>query len=341
MLNDEWRMTTALTRLLAVAALLMVTVPTGAQRFQPTFLGVVDEHGQLTPLAVYDGAAWWNRWPRAAESQEIRDLPLPESLAAIPADWLPPGANLPTAWQAYRAGKLVPFRALGPARSPERALMDTITIRTTYRGRSGEEDTLAIAGPGVLGRFVGLSNAEADAVLRQLAPRITTLEADALARWKQQQAAEGITDLALARTYMVRSPSRTDYVSAPPAGQERDYGILKSARPIDGRTYLYLQGEKLFTIRANDDCMMQLSTSGFVVVDRAGHVESEKIGADGFSEYCGDAGEFVYHLGTVVIGRRTWWIVKVGVEDGDDYGLIDPLTGEEIELKGLWSLRQK
>ena len=140
---------------------------------------------------------------------------------------------------------------------------------------------------------------------------------------------------------MVTMPSGTDYVSAPPAGDERDYGIWKSPRPIDGRTYLYLRGEKLFTTRANEDCMTQLSTSGFVVVDHAGRVGSEKIAAGASSESCGDAAEFVYHLGTVVIGRRTWWIVKVAVEDGDDYGLIDPLAGDEIELKGLWGLRQK
>jgi poly(3-hydroxybutyrate) depolymerase len=46
-----------LTALFAAAAFLVTPAPTGAQSAQPTFLGVVDEHGQLTPIAVYDGAS--------------------------------------------------------------------------------------------------------------------------------------------------------------------------------------------------------------------------------------------------------------------------------------------
>ena len=325
-----------LTRLLVVALLLTMPASTRAQ-LQPTFLGVVDGRGQLTPIAVYDGATWWNRWPWAAESEEVRNLPLPPSLAAIPADWLPPGVRLPVNWQAFRSGKLVPIRALRPTRSSEPGLMDTVTITTTYRGRPSEEDTLAISGPGILAGFGVLSRAQSDAILQQLEPRIAALEADEIASWKKE--ITEYKETALTRTYMVTGPQGTRYVSTPPPGWERDYSIRKGLTPIEGRTYQYLHGEKLFKLRADADCMMNLSTRGFIVVDQRGRVESEKLGAFAFAEYCGDASEMTYHLATLTIGHRTWWVGKFGVEDGHDYGLIDPVTAEPVDIKGLWGLR--
>ena len=206
-----------------------------------------------------------------------------------------------------------------------------------YRGHPYEEDTLAISGPGILAEFVALGQPENDAILRQLESRIATLETGELARWK------GITeykDTALTRTYMVTGRSGTRYVRTPPPGQGRDYGILKGPTPIDGRTYQYLHGEKLFKLRPDEDCMMNLSTQGFIVVDQRGRVESEKLGVSAFAEFCGDAGETTFHLATITIGQRTWWIVKIALEDGYDYGLLDPLSGEPVVLKGPWGSRQ-
>jgi hypothetical protein len=335
--NAKWRIVT-FARLLIVGALLAVPVSTGAQQPHATFLGVVDEQGRLTPIAVYDGTTWWNRWPWAAESEEVRKLPLPPSLAAIPADWLPPGARLPVTWRAFTSGKLVPFRALRPTRRQDFALMDTVLIRTTYRGPSYVEDTLAISGPGTLASFVDLSNAQADGILRQLESRISILEADAIARWKKEAAARGEQDVALARTYLVSHPSDIRFVNTPPPG-DRDYGLFKGRTPIDGRTHLYLSGGKFFEGRPGEPCKLSLSTEGFIAVNPAGHVESERI-ASGLTEFlCGNPSEAVYYLASVTIGRRSWWVVKIGMEDGEEYGLIDPRTGEPVEIRGLWDLR--
>ena len=86
--------------------------------------------------------------------------------------------------------------------------------------------------------------------------------------------------------------------------------------------------------------MMNLSTQGFIVVDQRGRVESEKLGVSAFAEFCGDAGETTFRLATITIGQRTWWIVKIALEDGYDYGLLDPLSGEPVVLKGPWGSRQ-
>ena len=328
----------ALIRFLVVVLLLAIPIQTRAQRPQPTFLAVVDGQGRLTPIAVYDGATWWNRWPLAGESNLDRPLPLPPSIAAIPADWLPPGLRLPVNWQAVKSGKRVSIRALRPERSPQQALMTTVNIVTTYRGLPHEEDTPAISGPGVLADFVSLAPGESDSLLRQLESRIAALEADAIASWRKEVTIPELKDVALTRTYMVEDRSGARYVSTPPPGA-RDFGVLKGPTPINGLTYHYLHGEKLFTLGPDADCMMNLSTRGLIVADRRGRVESEKLGASAFAEYCGDAGETTYHLATITIGRRTWWVVKVALEDGYDYGLIDPVTGEHADIKGLWGLR--
>jgi hypothetical protein len=265
-----------LTRLVVVAVLLAVPVATRAQRPQPTFLGIVDKDGLLTPIAVYDGSAWWNRWPWAAETEEVRSLPVPSSLASIPADWLPPSLKFPTNWRAYTAsgGKLVPFRALRPARRTEWDIMDTIVFVFT--------------------------------------------EVD-----------------------QVTDGSGTRIVPAPPVGPMRAYGLAKLAGPIEGRTYYELSGEKMFRTRPGDDCLTWFSTKGLVVVGPRGNVVSEKLRSWADAEFCGDAPESDIDLATITIGARMWRIERTNMEDGYDYGLVDPLTGEPIVIRGEWGLREK
>jgi hypothetical protein len=216
--------------------------------------------------------------------------------------------------------------------------MSTVAIATTFRGRPYEEDTLAISGSGILAEFVGLTPAERVAILLQLESRIATLEADAIVSWKKETTE--YKDTTLTRTYMVTEPSGTRYVSTPPPGEDRDYSILRGPTPIEGRTYQYLLGEKLFKLRPDAECMMNLSTQGFIVVDRRGRVESESLAASAYAEYCGGSQETTYHLATITIGRRTWWVAKIALEDGYDYCLIDPLTGQEVVTKGRWGQQQ-
>ena len=184
-----------------LALLVAASVATHGQQPQPTFLGILDGHGRLTPIAVYDGGTWWNRWPWAGATNLVSDLPLPRSLAAIPPEWLPPGLRLPVTWKAFTSGKLVPIRALRPTRQPEEALMATVPIATTYRSHPQEEDILAISGPGILAEFVALGRPQSDALLRQLESRIATLESEEIARWRKDSTE--YRDTALTRTYMV------------------------------------------------------------------------------------------------------------------------------------------
>jgi len=306
---------------------------------------VVDDHGRLTPIAVYDGSDWWNRWPWQAESDEIRNLPLPVSLASIPAAWLPPGVRFPVSWRALSpGGKSSAFRALVPDRIPDFTMMDTIVVRTTYtgsgvEGSNGDGDTLAIAGPGTLGRITMAAADEEAALRRQLNVRVVALEADAIAHWKEEFLANGgpPADTALTRIYEVGDAAGVRYVEAPPADGER-FDVEKADAPA-GRTMYHLRREKLFTFRRGDECMLNLATDGFVLTS-AGKIVSEKMTAHAYGGYCGDPAEMTFPLGTVTIGGHMWWIVKDSLEDGYDFSLTDTATGESVEIKGRWDLRQ-
>ena len=166
---------------LAFASLGALVDVAALQRTEPTFLAVIDPDGLLTPIAVYDGQDWWNRWPWSAESEEIRALPLPRTLADIPDDWLPAGRRLPVNWTVLRpSGDRVGIRALNPTRRSGFQMMDTITIKTTFSRRPGEdfEDAAAIAGPGRLGRFVSPSRVEDRRIREQLHETIVKLQQD-------------------------------------------------------------------------------------------------------------------------------------------------------------------
>jgi hypothetical protein len=317
------------------AVLLSRVAPALTAPPRATFVGVLGGDGALTPIAVFDGHDWWNAWPWAAESDEVKALPVPSSLDAIPADWLPPGLRMPRDWRMLRhSGATARLTALRPVQTTLDGLMDTFTITTTVRpGVDG--DALAIAGPGVLGTFVIPSRDETERVLRRLTSRIETLERDALDRWRDEhKASEMNTASALTRVYMTRGPDGTKYAAVRPVDEGSDYRLTKASDRIQGMTYYYLGGEKLFRVKPDDECMINLSSKGLVVVDRGGAVSSDKLSSWAYSEYCGDAPESTMPLGTVRIEARMLWVMRDNLEDGFDYTLFDPLLGDPVELKG-------
>jgi hypothetical protein len=314
-----------------VSALAAATVI--AARRQPTFLGVVDEQGLLIPIAVLDGETWWNRWPWEANSESISKLPVPNSLASVPADWLPPGLRLPLEWYVLReSGDLTHVRALRIRRPPEPPIMDTFVIQTTYRGRRriAADELVGISGPGTLRRFVAPAAEEERHVLAQVAQRIDTLEREATERWKG--AGGTYQSAVLTRVYRVTTPERTVHVTQRPP-DARDFILTKAEQAIDGRTYYYLDGEKLFTIHPHDECMMNLSSSGIVVTNGQGVVVSERIASAAWAEYCGDRASWDTPLATIQVRGETLWVLKSSLEDGYDYVLLSPVTGAAIQLK--------
>jgi hypothetical protein len=297
---------------------------------QPTFVSVVDDNGLMTPIAVFDGATWWNRWPMELESDAIRTMPVPKSLALIPADWLPPGLVLPREWRVLReSGSVARIRALRIRRPPEPAMMDTFVIQTTEPRRAdGAEESVAISGPGTLGRFVAPGPDEGQHVLEQVAARIDSLELGETARWKRES--ETYRNVVLTRVYRVTTPKRTDYVTQRPR-DTKDFGLVKAARQIQGRTFYHLDGEKLFRMQAEGECMLNLSSSGVLATNAQGVVVSERIASTAWAEYCGDRAESATLLATLQIRDRVLWVMKTSLEDGYDYVFVNPVSGESVQ----------
>ena len=320
--------------------LLTLAVGLYAEVATPTFLAAVSREGSLIPIATFDGREWWNRWPWGGDRDEIRSLPIPPSLEAIPGDWLPPATRLPSEWRMLRlTGGTVPLRAVRPTRPAGWNTMETIAILSDYRMQgdeayAGDEIGVAIAGPGQLGRFVTPSRRETNDVLGKLRGRLAALEELEIAKWKKQWfESQGNREAPSLKP--VRWPdSRPD---------DPIFGLVRADSPIDGRTYYYLDGEKLFLLGVKDQpegCKLNLSFEGVVIAARDGRVLSDHVSAHAYAEYCGDRSSWSTPLATVRLGGRVWWIMNGGVEDGYDYILFDPDANESVTLKGTWALRK-
>jgi hypothetical protein len=305
-----------------------------------TFISVLRADGALVPFAIFDGREWWNRWPWATESDEIRSIEVPATLADVPSDWLPPNVRLPVAWSVLQQdGRRMTVQISRPVRPAGESieLMDTIglasnhpasrLVRTTM---AMEEIGFAIAGSGELGRFVRPGPDESRRVLKQVANRLDQIERTALAEWYRERkendpAGEQVT---LTRTYRgtFRGP---------------DFDVIRPERSMNGRFHYFLSGEKLFLLglKSEPDCKLNVSFSGVIVGTVDGKVMSSQLHADPYDGFCGDWGELVTPLAVLRLRSRETWILKVSAEDGYDYVLLDPVTSNPIILKEPWGLR--
>ena len=312
------------------------------QQTGPAFVAVIDSEGLLTPIAVYDGHEWWNRWPWGAESDEIKALPLPRTIGDIPGDWLPAGLHLPQNWTLLRpSGDRVSIRAVNPTRRSGFQLMETIAIRTTFRKRPGEdfEDAAAIAGPGRLGRFVEPSRAEAGRLREQLQETVVKVQQDEIRRWLAEMRGAGEPVPSLTRVERVETPSGITIV--PVASDAPLFGLTKADVPVAGNRYYYhLSGSDLYTMRAGEDCKMHLSTEGVVVVAN-GRVVSHRLASTAYDGFCGDAPEWMTPIAAFTLNGKTRWIMRDDLEEGHDYLLFNPDTGDIEPLKGSWANRNQ
>jgi len=167
-------------------------------------------------------------------------------------------------------------------------------------------------------------------VLAQLGLRIDALEREGTDRWR---AADPYRDAALTRVYMVTTAERTDIVTERPRDLS-EFVLTRAERTIDGDVYYRLDGEKLFTIRPNDDCMLNLSSTGIVVTNAQGIVVAEDISSQSWAEYCGDRASTDTPLATVQVGADTPWVLKSSLEDGYDYLRLNPVTRKVLKLEG-------
>ena len=160
---------------------------------KPLFLSVVRMDGILVPIAVHNGAEWWGGWPMAPE-EDIASLAVPESLSAMPAEWLPPGLALPRRWTFWRnAGGVQRVQIQKFTRTG--SVMTMIGLRTGLtENRSDfeqwvdgdDEAGIAVSGRAEIGRVVTLDETSADWVRlweEELRERLRLAETAAIADW--------------------------------------------------------------------------------------------------------------------------------------------------------------
>jgi hypothetical protein len=90
-----------------------------------------------------------------------------------------------------------------------------------------------------------------------------------------------------------------------------------------------------------DECKLNLSVEGVVEARPGGAVVFERLRAHAYAEYCGGRASHTYPLGILQLGNRTLWIVRGNLEDGHDYLLSDPKTGDGPVFKGEWWRRSE
>jgi len=309
---------------LLVASGLVVAAQPGPA---PTFLAVVRADGLVVPIAIYDGRTWWNRWPTGADDPDIQVLAVPPTLREVPASWLAPGQALPVSWRYLGLPRgSGAFRLIRPARPAHSDLMDTIALKCDLAiskvpssgGDAEREIGVSISGEGQLGRATVASGAEASAILRQLGQRVQVLERAEMDRWRRESNGTIPMNLRLD----ARSEDKPQFVHA---------GTTRS-----GERYYSVSSGKIYRVVGGDDCGVNLSTRGVIVLRGDGRLLSEHLSTDAFAEYCGDAAEYTEILATLTIRGRILWILKISLEDGFGYDIYDPEQHEPVGLKGRW-----
>lgn len=305
----------------------------------PLLVAIVRMDGLLVPIAVHDGTEWWNAWPFAS-NDKVSAILLPGSVSDMPKDWLPPSVSLPRGWTMWpldRTGRRE-IRIRGFAR-PDQSIMEMIGLRTDLSMRrseyakwaNGDGDAgIAVAGDGKIGRFVTPSTGGAEwrAILRSLGTRLDDAETEALPD----------------RVRQLNERGRHPALQLPSAAQRRATpinGELRKALHTDADgTWYYFNASREYARRTTADCTPVTEFKGIFRREISGNLVVKSFSA--FATDSCSCSESLQPLATLQWSGPTLWIVRVNVEDGFDYGLLDPNAADPyfLPMKGLWDLRE-
>ena len=144
--------------------------------------------------------------------------------------------RLPAEWRLRGNGRAVPVKALRPIRT-SMLEVSVIGLQTDYRRRDVRDepaDALAVAGAATVGGFVRASRREADAIAKQIANRLVTIEQAEIARWIKDAKRPSDTAQKLRRVF--RDAQEKEPVAL---------SLMRAERSLNDRTYSHLTGETL------------------------------------------------------------------------------------------------
>ncbi|HEX5475505.1 MAG TPA: hypothetical protein VFX12_12665 [Vicinamibacterales bacterium] len=309
------------------------------------FVGILRSDALLLPIAINDGRDWWNAWPFSDEGDEsVQGLPLPGSLDTVPENWLPPGTRLPREWrvQMVRGGDRI-IHLGRPARPARFSMAAMIALETDYGGRRtaddqdiDSEDGVAVAGRAALGRFTGVPDTTARALVAAMSTDLFAAESREIAfRIKERESAPDWDGKPVVFPADEQQRMATPFSS---------YGFTRAVRTEPAGTFYVFQGQKDYGRRPWPDCAATVDFSGIVVQDSGGHVSVRSMGAYTTLECSRDN---ALAIGFEPLASLHWrgptlWIVRLQAEDGFEYGLLNPADADPsaMPMRGAWQLQR-
>jgi hypothetical protein len=284
------------------------------QRTAPVWYAAMADDGTITPFGVIVNGMLWTGWPD--QNSQVDELP---DLARIPAEWKPPGVELPRQWRAHRFD----------------GRHQTLTTQRVVRGYIGDIG-LATDLPdpvrppdGIPGGYaiVGVATNGPDPidVFRPVSKRLAS---QVLSRLEQDlfEGESGAIDVAK------KSAEANGYVLKGPTPQVRrrakiEVETLVAAVDHNRTTWVYLGGQKVYEPNTLDRLTVRLAA--VVALPPRGSLDVRwtnlYVVMDGL--YSADI-----PLAIVEVEGRTCWIVQQDFEDGRGYVLAVPAEKTVGEL---------
>jgi hypothetical protein len=219
-----------------------------------------------------------------------------------------------------------------------------IALETDYahRGNPGDqgtdsEDGVAVAGSATLGRFAGVPDAEARAMVSAMSADLHAAETREIAfRIKERQSTPDWDGKSIA------FPADEQQRKARPLSS---YSFTRARRTEPAGTYYMFQGQKDYGRRPWPNCDATVDFSGIVVRNAAGAVSVRSLSAYTTLECSRDNAIVASFapLAPLHWSGPTLWIVRIDAEDGFDYALLDPAAPDPfaMTMKGAWQLRRE
>lgn len=322
--------------LAAVVGLFLAVL--GGQVVEPTLLlAVVRTDGLLVPFAVHHKGEWWNAWPFGPHGQ-LATTSLPDSVAEMPKDWLPPGLVLPQEWKMWpvESGATRTVTVQGFAR-PESSSMAMIGLTTDFSKDRSEIERItvrdgdagiALVGDATVGRVTSIvaNSAEWQAVLSTVVERVRNAERIATINHINEVERSGN-----ASTRVLPSTAETS------ASQ---FVFTLQQTSDSGRLWYRLSGIREYFGDRSGPCSPRTEVTG-ILHQKVGEAPTVTSLSAFTSDGCRDP-EGVELLGSLHWSDGVLWIARVDGDGGFGYGLIDPSAADPhlLTMKGLWSLRR-
>jgi hypothetical protein len=274
----------------------------------------------LEPVGALVGGKWWFD---SRTDQTVTDALL-ESVGKVPAQWLPPGTDLPSRWRAHLFGeRQVALRTVGPLdivyESQDLFVASDLKLPRGARSTEGDfgAQGIAVAGDVQVQFFTDLDASRHPELLRLFSARMLAAE-----RAEIQRKAAGVfpndADIKLLMSQLASTPRHTN--------------LAKIASQLGSPVYV-IEGAKTFKIR---DVVATLFTGAGA--RRSSNGALHLLGTWSYL----DANEWAHEnrpLAVVERNGRSCWLIAHAQEGGQAYSLTRPGRIAPVEFTSTCDIK--